>query len=294
MEIAGDKPVNAYVQADGIKFKDIQLALPINRQKAPFKGLSRIEVAEEGDRARERPAPMSISSIRSPSRTNSGTVALFFAWAKARDSSVVNPVAEQRVEVRRNKRGGKKRHPWTIDELNRMFAAPIFTGCRSSRHWKQPGNLVLRESAKYWVPLIALFSGLRLGEIIQMQVADVKTMEGIEYFDVTPIDFEEDDEEGYEPTEEKSLKTHRAGVASRSTRRFSILGSPSSLTYSERRGESRLFPEFGRAEDDGSWSKQFSKYFKRFREFDRRHPSRCEVSQSPSQRRRRAAERRRA
>ena len=37
MEIAGDKPVNAYAQVDEIKFKDIQLALPINRQKAPFK-----------------------------------------------------------------------------------------------------------------------------------------------------------------------------------------------------------------------------------------------------------------
>jgi hypothetical protein len=70
-------------------------------------------------------------------------LALFFAWAKARDSSVVNPVAEQRVQLRRNKRGGKKRHPWAIDELNRMFAAPIFTGCRSARHWKQLGNVVL-------------------------------------------------------------------------------------------------------------------------------------------------------
>jgi hypothetical protein len=31
-------------------------------------------------------------------------------------------------------------------------------------------------------------------------------------------------------------------------------------------GERRLFPEFERARDDGSWSKQFSKHFKRFRE----------------------------
>ena len=136
-----------------------------------------------------------------------GTVSLFFVWAKARDSSVVNPVAEQRIQLRRNKRGGKKRHPWAIDELNRMFAAPIFTGCRSSQNWKQPGNVVLRESAKYWVPLIALFSGLRLGEIIQMQVADVKTMEGVEYFDVTPLAFEDEDEEAYDPSEDKSLKT---------------------------------------------------------------------------------------
>ena len=193
MDIAGDKPVNAYVQADGIKFKDIQLALPINRQKAPFRGLSRIEVARKATELRKAGTHVDLLNPITI-KDKLGTVALFFVRAKARDSTVVNPVAEQRVQLRRNKRGGKKRHPWAIDELNRMFAAPIFTGCRSSRHWKQPGNVVLRESARYWVPLIALFSGLRLGEIIQMQVADVKTMEGIEYFDVTPLAVEDEDD----------------------------------------------------------------------------------------------------
>ena len=195
-----------------------------------------------------------------------GTVALFFAWAKARDSSVVNPVAEQRVQLRRNKRGGKKRHPWAIDELNRMFAAPIFTGCRSSRNWKQPGNVVLRESAKYWVPLIALFSGLRLGEIIQMQVADVKTMEGVEYFDVTPLAFEDEDEEAYDPSEDKSLKTESSRRAVPIHKTLLGLGFAEFLDSRRASGERRLFPDFDRARDDGSWSKQFSKYFKRFRE----------------------------
>jgi hypothetical protein len=35
--------------------------------------------------------------------------------------------------------------------------------------------------------LIALFSEIRLGEIIQMQVTDVKISDGIMYFDVTPL-----------------------------------------------------------------------------------------------------------
>ena len=114
-----------------------------------------------------------------------GTVSLFFEWAKSRDSGVVNPVGDQRIQRSKNKRKGKKRHPWTVEELSRMFAAPIYAGCRSVAHWKQPG-IVLRQSAKYWVPLIALFSGMRLGEIIQMQVSDVKCLDGIEYFDVAP------------------------------------------------------------------------------------------------------------
>jgi integrase len=116
------------------------------------------------------------------------------------------------------------------------------------------------------VPLIALCSGLRLGEIIQMQVADVKVMEGIKYFDVTPLAFEVDDEEGYDPTEEKSLKTasSRRGVPIHRT--LLDLGFEEFLGFRRATGESRLFPDFGRAKDDGSWSKQFSKYFKRFRE----------------------------
>lgn len=195
-----------------------------------------------------------------------GTVALFFAWAKARDASVVNPVAEQRVQLRRNKRGGKKRHPWAIDELNRMFAAPVFTGCRSALYWKQPGDVVLRDSAKYWVPLTALFSGLRLGEIIQMQVADVKALEGIAYFDVTPLAPEDDDEEAHDPTDGKSLKTASSRRTIPIHKMLLDLGFDEFLDLHRANGASRLFPEFGRAKDDGSWSKQFSKYFKRFRE----------------------------
>ena len=290
VEIAGDKPVNAYRQADGVEFKDVQLALPVNRQKPPFRGPA-VEERTEGDGAAQGRRPRRSSQADNhQGQTRNGS--LFFAWAKARDSSVVNPVAEQRVQLRRNKRGGKKRHPWTIDELNRMFAAPIFTGCRSARNWKQPGNVVLRESAKYWVPLIALYSGMRLGEIIQMQVADVKTMEGIEYFDVTPVAFEDEDEEGYDASEEKSFKTESSRRAVPIHKTLLDLGFGEILASQRANGARRLFPEFARARDDGSWSKRFSKYFKRFREIDWGHPSRREVSQPATQRRRRAPERR--
>ena len=147
LEIVGDKPVNAYRQVDGVNFKDIQLALPVYRQKAPFKGLTLVEAAKKTSELRAGGEKV---DLLNPITINDkiGTVSLFFEWAKSRDSSVVNPVADLRIQRSKNKRKGKKRHPWTIDELNRMFAAPIYTGCRSERHWKQPGNLVLRQSAK--------------------------------------------------------------------------------------------------------------------------------------------------
>ena len=162
LEVVGDKPVNAYRQVDGVNFKDVQLALPVYRQRPPFKGFKLTEAAKKTSEMRTGDATV---DLLDPITINDkiGTVSLFFEWAKSRDGRVINPLAGLRIPRAKNKRRGKKRQPWTVDELNRMFDAPIYTGCRSECHWQQPGDVVLRQSAKYWVPLIALFSGMRLG-----------------------------------------------------------------------------------------------------------------------------------
>ena len=265
LEIAGDKPVTAYGQVDGVRFKDVQLSLPIYRQKAPFKGLTLVEAAKTTSDLRADGGKV---ELLNPITINDkiGTISLFFEWARSRNSTVINPLADQRIQRSKNKRKGKKRHPWTIEELNRMLAAPIYTGCRSERFWHQPGNVVLDRSAKYWVPLIALFTGMRLGEIIQLQVADVRRLDDVEYFDVTPGGIDMDDDESGDADEEKSLKTasSRRGIPIHNT--LIELGFGKFLQFRRASGEKRLFPEFERAKDDASWSKQFSKHFKRFRE----------------------------
>jgi hypothetical protein len=48
---------------------------------------------------------------------------------------------------------------------------------------------------------------MRLGEIIQMQVSDVKCLDGIDYFDVTPAAIDPSDDEADASDYEKSLKT---------------------------------------------------------------------------------------
>lgn len=264
LEIAGDNPVNAYSQENGVKFKDVQICLPAQRKTAHFRGLTLEATSKKASKLRatgnniELLSPLTVID-------KIGTVYRFFDWAKSRDSSVVNPVAGQQMRKPRRGRQGGRRYPWSIDELNRMFAAPIYTGCRSARHWKQPGSEVLRHSAMYWVPLIALYSGMRLGEIIQLQVADVKCDDGIEYFDVTRLcsdlgDAEADDQE------EKSLKTASSRRSIPIHQTLFELGFGEFLKFRKASRVRRLFPDFERAKDDQSWSKQFSKHFKRFRE----------------------------
>lgn len=264
-EIVGDKPVNAYRQTDGVTFKDVQLALPANRQKAPFKGLPLVEAAKKASELRARGENV---DLLNPITINDkiGTVLLFFEWAKSRDRGVVNPLTGLLIQRAKRKRKGKRGQPWTIEELNRMFAAPIYRGCLSERHWQQPGDVVLRHSAKYWVPLIAMFSGMRLGEIIQLQVSDVRRLDGIEYFDVTPVAVDAKDSEADDLEEEKSLKTasSRRGIPIHQA--LFDLGFEDFLRSRRASGEKRIFTDYGRAKDDESWSKRFSKYFKRFRE----------------------------
>jgi len=244
------------------------MALPAIRQVKPFKGLALIEVAKAVRDLRDRGDNV---ELLNPITINDkiGTVGLFFAWARARDSSVANPVEGLGIKRVKNNRKGKKRHPWTIAELNKMVRAPIYTGCESETRWKQPGTLVLRRSAMFWVPLVALFSGMRLGEIIQMQVNDVKVLDDITYFDVTPLaNIDTADAVGVElgEDEEKSLKTgsSRRGIPVHNT--LFDIGFGDFLEFSRQSGASRLFPDFEKAKDDGSWSKQFSKHFTRFRE----------------------------
>ncbi len=265
LEICGDKPINAYGQEDGVKFKDVESALPLYRQQGLFKGLSLIDAAKKATKLRNKGQDV---ELLSPPTINDkiGSVSLFFAWAKTRTVGVSNPVGDQGIKLRKNRRQGKKVHPWTIDELNRMFAAPIYVGCQSETYWKQPGQTVLRRSAKFWVPLIGLFSGMRLGEIIQLQTTDVKEKEGIHYFDVTPIGIDPADEEAVDADEEKSLKTSSSQRAIPIHKMLFDLGFEEFLKFRRASGSTRLFPEYEKAKDDGSWSKQFSKYFKRFRE----------------------------
>ncbi len=54
LEIAGDKPVNAYRQADGVNFKDVQLALPDLSSKAALQRTDARRRGQEGIRAASR------------------------------------------------------------------------------------------------------------------------------------------------------------------------------------------------------------------------------------------------
>ena len=142
---------------------------------------------------------------------------------------------------------GEQRDPYSLDQLKRIFLSPLYTGHKSALVRHKPGSLLMRDG-KFWVPLIALYSGMRMGEIVQLLASDIKVEGGAWYFDVSKGDG-------------KSLKT----VSSK--RRVPIhrlLIDAGFLDHvKEFTGSQRLFPEIEKGKD-GYHSHNLSKWWGRF------------------------------
>ena len=78
-----------------------------------------------------------------------------------------NPV--EGLKVQQNRRADEERKAYTKEDLKKITTALPSPA-------KQP--------ERYWVPMIAMYSGMRLGEICGLHVADVKQIDGVWCFDV--------------------------------------------------------------------------------------------------------------
>jgi len=74
---------------------------------------------------------------------------------------------------------------FSTEQLTEIFKQPVFEGClNDDRGYATPGPNRPRRH-RYWIPIIALFSGMRLREICQLRARDVRREDGVYVFDVT-------------------------------------------------------------------------------------------------------------
>ncbi len=90
------------------------------------------------------------------------------------------------VERRADDDEGKRRRPFTTAELQRIFQAPLFTGCvDDGRGFNRPGPNRPRR-ARFWLPLLGLWTGARLGELCQLRPVDIQvTASEVPYIRIT-------------------------------------------------------------------------------------------------------------
>lgn len=150
-----------------------------------------------------------------------------------------------------------KRRPFSTEQLRLIFDAPIYRGCVDDwAGYSTPGYAHPRRG-RFWVPLIALFSGMRMNEICQLHVADIHRLDGVDCFFVT---------EG--PSDADNGKRLKTAASERFIPIHPQLVEIGFLSFVEQRraaGAVRLFSELQKS-STGYYSDPFSKWFRRFLE----------------------------
>lgn len=243
--IIGDKPIDQYTKADGRKFRDVVTALPANiDKKKELKGLPLESVPQRAEQLGLE--PMSRANVN---KHIMGASALWEWVGNNYDDEPNNPLKGMAYKIKSNPR--KEREPFTTDELATIFNAPTFTGCKSYGGWREPGTYSLRDSYRFWLLPICLFSGMRLQEACQLYTEDIQREDGIHFF---YIHDNRPDMSIKTPHSERTIPVHpelmRIGFLDLVRKRI-------------KQGEPRLFPDLKKA-SDGTYSKNASMHFQRY------------------------------
>ncbi|EKY25998.1 site-specific recombinase, phage integrase family, partial [Brevundimonas diminuta 470-4] len=148
-----------------------------------------------------------------------------------------------------------KRLPFSAGQLQTIFSAPLYTGCRDDGHgYATPGPERPR-NARFWIPLLSMFGGLRLNEACQLDVADIRRIDGVDCFVIT--------ERSEGDHNDKRLKTASSERVVPIHRTLIDLGFMDFVRQRKRAGETKLFAEVGMGAT-GYRSTTFSAWFRRF------------------------------
>jgi integrase len=104
-------------------------------------------------------------------------------WAEEEELIAIVPGAKIRI-VKPNSEDvvAKKRRPYDDTVLPLIFSSPLFTGCSSKSRRSAAGQYLFKDG-KYWVPIVAFYTGMRLSEVVQLATEDVREEQGIWFVD---------------------------------------------------------------------------------------------------------------
>jgi integrase len=165
-EFVGSKRGLRSITVDDIReLRNLLATLPATyRKRKEYAGMS---VRAAADHARQTGAmPVNLITVNK----HLSAMSALFSWAKREGFADQNPCDGLFYDVDKRK---NPRPPFDAKQLNEILHSPLFVGCRGDGKEYQPGSVKVRDS-RFWIPLICLFTGARIGEIAQLHVTDLQ------------------------------------------------------------------------------------------------------------------------
>jgi integrase len=163
-------PVRSIGRAEFRTFKQALANWPVTaRNMKCFRGKNFNQIVDANKKLKLRTiSPQTINNYIS-------ALGAFFGWLHS-NGYHDEPRITQGMLVKHDK-ASTARESYTDDQLAEIFSMPLFTGAASQLDVRQPGE-VLVSDWRFWIPLICLYTGGRLGEIAQLRTSDVQVLGG--------------------------------------------------------------------------------------------------------------------
>jgi len=157
------------------EFRDTLFALPTSMSiRKAYSGLTLREAAAKARRDGERTLdPRTVAKHIS-------TVSPFFDWLVREGHADANPFDGLHPQPSRER---SRRPSFTVPQVNELLSSPLFAGFAANGSEHVPGQVKTRDW-RFWIPLLCLFTGARVGEVAQLHVGDVELRDGFWFIDL--------------------------------------------------------------------------------------------------------------
>lgn len=181
LEFCGDHPPAAYTRGDMTRFLETLRQLPNTYGKSP-KDKDRTLAELITDAESKGAKRLTDKTVK----RHLSTLSQFFQFAV--DSGHLTVAARSELveghRFRDDRSARDQRDAWTMEELQKLFASPLWTGCLSPRRLARPGSMIIR-GARFWLPLLALYHGARLEEFADLYRRDIGCEDGLWFVRIT-------------------------------------------------------------------------------------------------------------
>lgn len=161
-----DTPLRSITKSTMRDFVGVLLQMPPNRAKRKaYRGLTAQQVI----------ATRPLKTLTATTVNNVlAQVGALFNYGVELDAMSANPAS--RLTIKAERRADEQREAFSVADLNAIFGQPGYSTDAYDLGWK------------FWVPLLALYTGARLEEVCQLHLSDLRQVDGVWVLDINERD----------------------------------------------------------------------------------------------------------